>query len=222
MPPFDPDTTACPSMGRLAECVRTTPGAVRGTHPQTSFAALGPRAAELVGGHHPHCHLGEDSPLARLYEADAQVLLLRVGFEVCTAFHLAEYRTVPPPPLRTYRCVTGNAGNWTAYQDVVLDDSDFGAVGAALPDGLRAEGEAAGKPVVLCGIRGLVDHAQGIMSGFRRGMTGKGQLGDVKVGHIVHPGRVYEPREQHSTGTQGGVWTHGPDNGHSTTARTSS
>jgi aminoglycoside 3-N-acetyltransferase len=222
MPPFDPDTTPCPSMGRLAECVRTTPGAVRGAHPQTSFAALGRRAAEMVDGHDPLCHLGENSPLARLYEADAQVLLLRVGFAACTAFHLAEYRTVPAPARRTYRCVVGTAGNWIAYQDAVLDAGDFGAIGEALPGDLTTEGEAAGKPAVLGGIRGLVDHAAGIMSGFRRGMTGNGQLGEVKVGHIVHPGRAQAPGGQHSTGTRGGVWTHGADNGHSTTARTSS
>lgn len=190
MPPFAPDTTGCPSMGMLAECVRTTPGAVRSTHPQTSFAALGRRAAALMGNHDPHCHLGELSPLARLYEANAQVLLLRVGFEVCTAFHLAEYRMEPPPALRTYRCVVGNAGNWISYRDLVLDDSDFGAVGAILPPDLLAEREVAGKPVVVCGIRGLVDHGRDILSGFRRGMTGNGQLGDGKVGHIVHPGRV--------------------------------
>ncbi|NUR03385.1 MAG: AAC(3) family N-acetyltransferase [Streptomyces sp.] len=194
MPPFVPRTSGCPSMGRLAECVRTTPGAVRSTHPQTSFAALGPRAAALLDRHHPHCHLGELSPLARLYEADAHVLLLRVGFTVCSAFHLAEYRMVPPPALRTYRCVVRSTGNWIAYRDVVLDDSDFGAIGAALPRGLLAEGEVAGKPVALCRIRELVDHGADIMSGFRRGMTGNGQLGDGEVGHIVHPGRGNAPR----------------------------
>jgi aminoglycoside 3-N-acetyltransferase len=33
---------------------------------------------------------GEHSPLARLEEVGAQVLLLGVGYDVCTAFHLAE------------------------------------------------------------------------------------------------------------------------------------
>lgn len=48
MPAFDPLTTPCAAMGRLAESVRTAPGAVRSTHPQTSFAAIGRRAEELL------------------------------------------------------------------------------------------------------------------------------------------------------------------------------
>ncbi|MCZ4122281.1 aminoglycoside N(3)-acetyltransferase [Streptomyces sp. H39-S7] len=168
MPPFEPDATGCLSMGVLAERVRTTPGAVRSGHPQTSFAALGPRAADLLAGHHPHCHLGERSPLSRLYAAGAQVLLLRVGFEVCSAFHLAEYRRSPPPALRTYRCVMESKGNWIAYRDAVLDDSDFGAIGAELSLDLLAEQEVAGRPALLIGMKEAVDHALAIMSGFRR------------------------------------------------------
>ena len=110
MAPFDPATTPCPTMGALAECVRTTPGAVRSTHPHTSFAALGPRAAELLADHDPHCHLGERSPLGALYAAGAHVLLFRVGFEACSAFHLAEYRLRPAPPPRAYSVRVGPAG----------------------------------------------------------------------------------------------------------------
>lgn len=131
MPAFDPSTTAAPSMGRLSEAVRRTPGSARSAHPQTSFAALGPLAGHVVADHHPDCHLGEDSPLARLHELRAQILLLGTGFDSCTAFHLAEYR-VPSPPRRTYRCVVrdGEGRRWWEYEDVALDDSDFAALGA--------------------------------------------------------------------------------------------
>ncbi|MFE7707437.1 aminoglycoside N(3)-acetyltransferase [Streptomyces sp. NPDC057486] len=131
MPPFDPATTAAPSMGRLAEAVRLTPGAARSSHPQTSFAALGTLAGKLLAHHRPDCHLGEDSPLARLYDVRAHVLLLGTGFDSCTAFHLGEYR-VPTPPRRTYRCVVTTRGrrHWWEYEDVALDDSDFAALGA--------------------------------------------------------------------------------------------
>jgi aminoglycoside 3-N-acetyltransferase len=131
MPPFDPATTAAPSMGRFAETVRLAPGAARSSHPQTSFAALGPLGGKLVAHHRPDCHLGEDSPLACLYDVRAQVLLLGTGFDSCTAFHLGEYR-VPTPPRRTYRCVVTTRGSrhWWEYEDVALDDSDFAALGA--------------------------------------------------------------------------------------------
>jgi aminoglycoside 3-N-acetyltransferase len=132
MPPF---TKELPStgVGRIAECVRTTPGAVRSEHPQTSFAALGSRAEMLMAGHQPDCHLGEFSPLGRLYDAGAWVLLMGVGYEACTCFHLAEYRYLPVPPRQVYNCVITEEGQrrWWSYEDVALDDGDFAVLGAA-------------------------------------------------------------------------------------------
>jgi len=168
MPPFERASTGCPTMGLFAEHVRTVPDAVRSDHPQTSFAGLGLRAVELLGGHDVRCHLGERSPLARLYEAEADVLLFRVGFEVCSAFHLAEYRTARPARTRNYRCVVERKGNWISYEDIELDDSDFAAVGAALPRGLVAESEMAGRPVALVSMRDAVDHARTYMAKYRR------------------------------------------------------
>jgi aminoglycoside 3-N-acetyltransferase len=133
MPPFDPATTPSDGMGQIAESLRTAPGAVRSAHPQSSFAALGPMARALMASHRPDCHLGEFSPLARMYEAGAWIALLGVGYDACSAFHLAEYRYIPDPPKRVYRCVITVAGRpmWWEYQDVVLDDRDLGRIGAA-------------------------------------------------------------------------------------------
>lgn len=164
MPPFDPATTPAPAMGRLAEAVRRSPGARRSDHPQTSFAALGPDAARLTRGHRADCHLGEDSPLARLYDAGAQALLLGTGFGVFSAFHLAEYR-VPDPPVRRYRCVVGCSGGsrWWEYEDVALDDSDFVALGAefarATAPGTVRTGRVGGAACILVPVREAVDFA---------------------------------------------------------------
>jgi aminoglycoside 3-N-acetyltransferase len=129
MEPFEAATTPSEGMGVIAEQVRTAVGAARSDHPQTSFAALGPGARWVVAHHARDCLLGERSPLGRLYDCDADILLLGVGFEVCSAFHLAEYRL--PAPTRQYDCkVAGRTGpHWTSFVDVDLDDSDFGELG---------------------------------------------------------------------------------------------
>jgi aminoglycoside 3-N-acetyltransferase len=132
LPGFDRCRTPSVHVGAIAEQVRTWPGAVRSAHPQTSFAAIGPRAAELMSVHPTACHLGEDSPLAALETAGAATLLLGVGFDTATAFHLAEYRR-SVPPRRTYACavLTPDGGRrWIDFEDVDLDASDFGRLGA--------------------------------------------------------------------------------------------
>jgi aminoglycoside 3-N-acetyltransferase len=171
MEPYDPLRTPCPTMGALAEHVRRESGAYRSAHPQTSFAAVGRRAAQLMDGHDQDCHLGERSPLAKLYAEGAQVLLLRTGFGECSAFHLAEYRAWDHPPMRTYRCVVGTPGNWIEYEDVVLDDSDFAAIGSRMPEHLIARRALHGRPVSLFALRDAVDHACGDMAKHRSRMS---------------------------------------------------
>ncbi|MFD5406625.1 aminoglycoside N(3)-acetyltransferase [Streptomyces griseorubiginosus] len=130
LPAFDPARTPSYGVGVLPEEVRTRPGALRSDHPQSSFAALGPAAPRITAGHALDCHLGEESPLARLEELDARVLLLGVGYSVCTAFHLAEYR-VPGQGSREYGCAVddGSGRRWHRYRDVDFDTSDFPALG---------------------------------------------------------------------------------------------
>jgi aminoglycoside 3-N-acetyltransferase len=131
MPGFDPARTPSFGVGVIPERVRTWPGAVRSTHPQTSFAALGPQAKWLVERHDLDSQLGEASPLARLEQAGAWILLLGVGFDRCTAFHLAEYR-LPDPPTCTNSCavMTPEGRRWLTYTGVALDQADFPDLGS--------------------------------------------------------------------------------------------
>jgi aminoglycoside 3-N-acetyltransferase len=124
-PAFDPAVSPTRGLSVLVEAVRTWPGAFRSSHPQTSFAAVGAQAAALMATHELDSHLGEGSPLAALERADAQVLLIGVGFDVCTAFHLAEYRV--PTPKTEFGCAvqSDNGREWLTYTDVATTSDDF-------------------------------------------------------------------------------------------------
>jgi aminoglycoside 3-N-acetyltransferase len=131
MPPYDPRTTPTSGVGVIPELVRTWPGAVRSAHPQTSFAAVGPRGAEVVADHALDSQLGERSPLARLEAMGARVLLLGAGFGSCTAFHLAEYR-IPTPKIDNSFAITTPQGRcWTTVRDIDVDSDDFEELGTA-------------------------------------------------------------------------------------------
>ncbi len=91
MPPFDPHLAAAdPEMGRFAERVRTWPGAVPSTAHEMRMVAIGPKAEWLTSDQswdHPQ---GPDSPLAKLVEAEGQVLMLGAPLETLTILHHAE------------------------------------------------------------------------------------------------------------------------------------
>jgi aminoglycoside 3-N-acetyltransferase len=145
---FSKDSTPS-TMGALGEALRNFAGAERSAHPQISFAALGPEARYLTDDHRLDCHLGEHSPLGKLYRLGASVLLLGVGYKVCTAFHLAEYDYKESPPRTKYSCavIVDGKSEWIEYEDVVLDDTDFAEIGESLEGGKSDQSGAIGSSV---------------------------------------------------------------------------
>lgn len=133
MPPYRPEVTPTQGVGAIPECFRTYPGVSRSSHPQHSFAAWGVDAAFVTEDHSLEHSLGEESPLARIYDRDGDVLYLGTTHATSTSLHLAEYRT--DIDLGTRRCgsailVDGDR-EWAEWEDIDFSDEDFPDCGAA-------------------------------------------------------------------------------------------
>ena len=134
MPAYNPDLTPTRGMGAIPESFRKQEGTLRSGHPQVSFAARGKYAREITTCHSLDYALGENSPLARIYDLDGWVLMLGVEHINNTSIHLAEYRadyqskkvemSGSPVEINGKRI-------WRELEDIEPDDSDLGKIGSS-------------------------------------------------------------------------------------------
>ncbi|MFH2114619.1 MAG: AAC(3) family N-acetyltransferase [Spirochaetota bacterium] len=167
MPAWRADLSPTRGVGIIPEVFRSMAGVRRSAHPQVSFSAFGPQAAFITNGHRLDSDLGEGSPLARLYELDAGILMLGTGYDTCTSLHLAEHRASWPGKLTQRQgapIMKDGRRQWVWFDIVDIDTDDFAACGAAFelerPEAIT-RGMVGLAECRLVSIRALVDYAIG-------------------------------------------------------------
>ncbi|MFO7929412.1 MAG: AAC(3) family N-acetyltransferase [Candidatus Humimicrobiaceae bacterium] len=166
------DITPARGMGRVAECFRKQEGVLRSSHPHYSFCARGRLARKITGEHSLDFGLGNNSPLAKIYQAGGYVLLIGVGHESNTSLHLAEYRAHYPRKKRMQvwaPVIEGGKRVEKNFMDIDLDCGDFERVGKDYERDVRlARGNIGKASARLFSQRSLVDFALKWMEKHRR------------------------------------------------------
>ncbi|PRH87170.1 AAC(3) family N-acetyltransferase [Labrys okinawensis] len=160
MPTFDLRRTPSRGMGRIAELFRTWPGVLRSDHPTSSLVAWGAQAGRILRDHPLEDPFGEASPLARLYDLEARVLLLGVTFESCTILHLAERRAWPRQALiqEGAPLIVAGERRWVRYGTPILRVDLLADAGRHLVETGIARGGTVGSAAVhLLPVRETVD-----------------------------------------------------------------
>jgi aminoglycoside 3-N-acetyltransferase len=172
MPAFEPDLTPTERMGFIPETFRKQNGVIRSNHPHVSWGARGKFAELITSNHALEKSSGEYSPLARLYDLNAWILLLGVDHRVNTSIHLAESRSITGQKKirKTAAPILINGQRqWIEFQDIDLDDSDFEEIGKDFEKNFSVQrGKIGDASSMLLRQREIVDFALEWMNGTER------------------------------------------------------
>ena len=163
MPAYDTACTPTRAMGAIPECFRNYPGVLRSNHPQTSHAALGPAAADLIAEHPIENLFGDGTPIGQLYALDGHVLLIGVDHGNNTALHLAEARADFPGKHHHQEgapIIVAGERRWQPFAPLQVSDDDFKALGEAFAEtGLETRGKLGQATARFMRVRDVVDFA---------------------------------------------------------------
>ncbi|HUT80742.1 MAG TPA: AAC(3) family N-acetyltransferase [Candidatus Bathyarchaeia archaeon] len=132
--PYRPEITPTRGMGRIPEIFRQYKGVLRSNHPIASFAAWGKYARKITEEHDLVEEFGMKTPLGKLYDLDAKILLLGVGYENNTSLHLSEsLADLQNHPIMPQGAAIHENGKrvWLTWTAKVSDSDDFHDLGLA-------------------------------------------------------------------------------------------
>jgi len=164
LPAFDPAVSAAaPYEGRIAERIRTWPGACRSANPATGLAAVGAGAAAFCAGHRLDDGFGAGTPYAAVAApgAGGAVLLLGAPLHTISLLHHAEAVARAPKRWTTYRLpvLRSGARRWVAIRELDVWCGAF-PYERAVPDGVAPLGAITADALAAgVGRRGTVGEA---------------------------------------------------------------
>src|SRR5699024_7735641 len=138
---------------------RTLPNVKRSNHPAYSFSAWGKEKDYILNNHSLNNGLGEESPLARIYDLNGYVLLLGTDYESSTSMHLSEHRVrVFPRTTEKSPVIYKNEKHWVTYNEIENDKTNFIQIGTAFEKKQKISTSMIGKaPSKLMNQKKLID-----------------------------------------------------------------
>jgi aminoglycoside 3-N-acetyltransferase len=134
-PAFDPRSSTFDHMGAIANNLRLRQGTMISNHPSCAFMAYGKHAKWITQSHPIHFPLSMASPLGKLLDLRADILLLGVGYDNCTALHLAESQTgIRAIQINGSAVDSDHGRQWKKYLDYDYDSDEFARIGKRLED----------------------------------------------------------------------------------------
>ncbi|UFU00391.1 AAC(3) family N-acetyltransferase [Radiobacillus kanasensis] len=161
MPAYEEGYTPTYGMGKIVEAFRSFPSVKRSSHPMYSFLAWGKNRDTILANHSLENGLGEESPLKKLYDMEASVLLIGVGYDSNTSFHLAEYRIQNQQLVPKGSPMMENGMRvWKNYMDIEFREELFEDLGNDFENELPVKKGYIGSGLTkLFSVREAVDYA---------------------------------------------------------------
>src|SRR5699024_10380730 len=131
----------------------------RSNHPAYSFSAWGKEKDYILNNHSLNNGLGEESPLARIYDLNGYVLLLGTDYDSNTSMHLSEHRVgVFRRSTEKSTVIYKNEKHGDTYNEIEYDETNFIQIGSAFEKKQKTNTGMIGKaPSKLMNQKKLID-----------------------------------------------------------------